>query len=273
MVYFVTDKTNKIMILRRLGSKLKIAKKIQTHFPKHKVYVEPFFGAGGMFFNKPKAKYNIVNDLDSDVFNLFQVVMNQKEELEKAFYIMPIHSDLLEYWKKNEETEPIKKALRFLFLSNLTFMGAGASIQAGLGNTKESFYKMINPTFEMINDVKFFNKDFRKFFSCLAIGEKNDINPNEAFIYSDSPYLDTDDNYSHSFTEQDSFDLFEANQKTGCKWAMSEFNNPFILDQAKERGLNVITIGERQNLKNRRIEILVTNYENAQMSIFEPCNQ
>ncbi len=73
-----------------------------------------------MFFNKPKAKYNIVNDLDSDVFNLFQVVMNQKEELEKAFYLMPIHSDLLKYWKDNKETEPIKKAIRFLFLSNFS---------------------------------------------------------------------------------------------------------------------------------------------------------
>ena len=42
---------------------------------------------------------------------------------------------------------------------------------------------------------------------------------------------------------------------------MSEFNHPFILEQAKERNLNVITIGERQNLKNRRTEILITNYE------------
>ena len=50
--------------------------------------------------------------------------MNQKEELEKAFYMMPIHSDLLEYWKKNQETEPIKKALRFLFLSNWTLLWA-----------------------------------------------------------------------------------------------------------------------------------------------------
>ena len=79
--------------------------KIQKYFPEHKIYIEPFFGAGGMFFNKPKSKYNIVNDLDSDVFNLFQVVMNQKKELEKAFYMMPIHSDLLNYWKQNKETE------------------------------------------------------------------------------------------------------------------------------------------------------------------------
>ena len=35
---------------------------------------------------------------------------------------------------------------------------------------------------------------------------------------------------------------------------MSEFDNEFIMQQAKERKLNIY-IGERQNLKNRRTEI------------------
>ncbi len=52
------------MILRRLGSKANIVKNIQTYFPEHSVYVEPFFGAGGMYFNKPKVGNNILNDLD-----------------------------------------------------------------------------------------------------------------------------------------------------------------------------------------------------------------
>ena len=86
--------------------------------------------------------------------------------------------------------------------------------------------------------------------------EKNDIR----FIYADPPYLNTADNYSNSFTETDSIALFDALQATGCKFAMSEFDNEFILQQAKERGLNVHIIGERKNLKNRRTEILVTNY-------------
>ena len=46
------------MMLNRKGAKTKIAKDIQKHFPKHSAYIEPFFGAGGMYFNKPKAKYN-----------------------------------------------------------------------------------------------------------------------------------------------------------------------------------------------------------------------
>ena len=49
---------------------------------------------------------------------------------------------------------------------------------------------------------------------------------------------------------------------------MSEFDHPFILEQAKQRDLNIIYIGERRNLKNKRTEILVTNYKNKQISLF-----
>lgn len=243
--------------------------KIIPHFPDHKIWIEPFFGSGSAFFNKQKAKYNIVNDLDSDVFNLFQVVVNQKEELEKAFYIMPIHSDLLNYWKKNKETDPIKKALRFLFLSNFTFMGKMDTIQGGLGNNKMQFYKMIDKTFDILSDVKFFNKDFKKFIKSLAFNPK-ELTPDNTFIYNDPPYLNSTDTYSDSdkWTKSDSIDLFNCLEETGCKYAMSEFDNPFIIDQAKKRNLNIITIGERQNLKNRRTEILITNYRIKQLELF-----
>ena len=255
------------MILRRLGNKKKIAKEIQKYFPPHKIYIEPFFGAGGMFFNKPKAKYNIVNDLDSDVFNLFNVVMNQKEELEKAFYMMPIHSDLLEYYINNEETEPIKKAIRFLFLSNLTHLGGGQAIKCSFGNDKDILLKNIDFTFDFINDVKFINCDFKRFIE-KYISFRDEDERAKALIYCDPPYLGTNDNYSNSFTEEQSKELFDTLEETGCKFAMSEFDHPFILEQAKQRNLNVIIIGERQNLKNRRTEILVTNYSNSQQSLF-----
>jgi hypothetical protein len=71
-----------------------------------------------------------------------------------------------------------------------------------------------------------------------------------------------------SNTGEDSIDLFDCLEKRGCKFAMSEFDNPFIIQQAKERNLNVIIIGERQNLKNRRTEILITNY-NQRPNLFD----
>jgi len=250
------------MILRRLGNKTKIAAEIQKHFPAHKIYIEPFFGAGGIFFNKPKAEHSILNDIDSEVINLFLVITEQYDKFYSYVEKMPYCSDLLEYWKKNEETEPIKKAARFCFISNLTLLGTGQSLRYDNRFHRQNLISGIHTTndFLMNTSFKFNNKDFRKFIKEISLSEQRSID--SAFFYADPPYLETTDNYSHSFTETDSNDLFDCLTETGCKFAISEFNHPFILEQAKQRNLNVITIGERQNLKNRRTEILVTNYRN-----------
>jgi len=246
------------MILRRLGNKKKLIPKLLPLFPKHKVYIETFFGTGSVFFAKPKAQYNIVNDLDSDVFNLFQVVMHKKAELEEVFYKMPIHTDLLKYWKKNEETNDVLKACRFLFLSNFTFMGKPSTLKLGTENPKQQFAKYLDKTFDMIQYVNFANKDFRKFLKSFSF--RNELDRNSSFIYNDPPYLSTMDNYSNSFTEQDSIDLFQTLIETKCKFGISEFDNPIILDLAKQHNLNVHYLGERKNLGNRRMEIYICNY-------------
>lgn len=253
------------MILRRLGNKSAIADKIIPYFPAHKIYIEPFFGAGGMFFNKPKAECNIMNDLDSDVSNLFLCLINDKDKLFDYFKIMPKHKDLLEYWNKKKEIDPIKKALRFLFLSNYTFLGTGSMLRLSSRDDVECLENDLRYLNDKLFKVQFSNNDFRKFFTSISIENQDKI---RTFIYCDPPYQNTNDNYSQSFTEQDSIDLFNTLQETGCKFAMSEFDNPFILRQAKERNLNVHIIGERQNLKNRRTEILVTNYE-KQKNLFD----
>ena len=250
------------MILRRLGNKSKIAADIIQYFPTHKIYIEPFFGAGGMFFNKPKVQYNIVNDIDSDVFNLFMVVRNQKDELEKAFFEMPIHSDLLEYWKANKETDSIRRALRFLLLSNFTYLGTGEQMRYTANNAKTDLYNLINDTNKFIFDVLFSNNDFRKFINNLCIDDAGkSIKRNETFFYADKPYSNTNDNYSNDWGAQDDIDLLDVLDSTGCKYSVSEFEGSHFEKLALEKGLNKIVIGERQNLKNRRVEILLCNYQ------------
>lgn len=244
------------MVLRRLGNKAKIAEMIQTKFPEHNIYVEPFFGAGGMFFHKPKAKYNIVNDNDNDVFNLFNVIMHRKDDFIEAFIKMPFHEGLLRHWKQNKETDEILRALRFIFLSNFTYLGKGTTLSFGNVNTKSIILKNIDVTQKYLENVQFANRDFRSFFKQLSERYSDD-----AFIYCDPPYLGTANNYETSFTERDIEDLFNLLMQSKCKFAVSEFDNPFILEQAQKNGLNTLIIGERRNLKNRRTEILITNYE------------
>lgn len=247
------------MLLRRIGSKANIAGKIIRYFPNHDLYIDMFFGAGGLFFNKTKALSNIVNDIDDDVFNLFMVLIKRKDELIEGVKLMPKHQSLLRYWEKNKETDPIMKALRFLLISNYTYLGKGGTITFGTRHDTESLLKAIEATKEKLFGVQFMNVDFRKVIKNISFGHKEQ-EPKRAFIYADPPYVNTVNNYSDSFTEQDSIDLFDILTSSGIKFAMSEFDNPFIIEQAKQRNLNVIKIGERRTLKNRNTEILITNY-------------
>lgn len=74
-------------IIRYPGSKWGIANWIISHFPdgyEKMVYLEPFCGSGAVFFNKNPGAVETINDLDSDVVNLFQMLREQPEALKKA---------------------------------------------------------------------------------------------------------------------------------------------------------------------------------------------
>jgi len=245
------------MILGRLGNKRALASRIIKYFSPHNVYVEPFFGAGGLYFYKEKSKYNIVNDLDSEVFNLFTVVQNKRKELEKAFNEFPIHNDLFMYWKTHKETNDVKKALRFLFLSNFSYLGKMGTMVYGENNQKIYFPKLLKNTNKLLFNVQFSNLDFRKFFPVLQRIKRNDV-----FIYCDPPYIETENNYSNSFTEKDTMDLFELCINSGYKFMISEFDNPFIVELAEQNNLNIIKLATRTSLKKKNNEILITNYKN-----------
>lgn len=252
------------MILRRNGNKAQLAEKILPFFPEHNIYIEPFFGAGGMFFNKPKVKYNFLNDIDNDVFNLFMVVKNHKEELYRQIDQMPIHQSLMKYWKKQQETDPIWKAVRFLFISNFTYLSKGYNIKFTADNSKQILLDRIEPTFKYMSDAKFMCVDFREVIKNISFQDNANLcKRTNSFIYSDAPYYETNGWYTTNDNNlKDVTDHFDLLVKSDNRFAISEFDNPVIMDLATDRKLNINIIGERRNLKNRRTEILITNYKN-----------
>lgn len=258
------------MILNRNGNKSQLAEKIIPFFPPHKIYIEPFFGAGGMFFNKPKAKYNFLNDIDNDVFNLFQVVKNNRKELYDMIESMPIHQSLMKFWKKNREEDPIWQAVRFLFISNFTYLAKGYNLKFTADNTKSLILSRIEPTFKFMSDAKFMCVDFRDVLKQISFQDNANLcKRGDSFIYSDAPYLGTDGWYTHNSNELiDLTDHMDLLCESNIRFCISEFDNEIVMDNATDRKLNIILLGERRNLKNRRTEILITNYSNSQTKLF-----
>ncbi|MCL2312881.1 MAG: DNA adenine methylase [Firmicutes bacterium] len=254
-------------ILMRHGSKKMIAEKILPFFHKHNLFVDMFFGAGGLFFKKKKAKFNICNDLNNDVYNLFTVLKNEetKNELEEFVKLMPFHQSLLKEYKNVEPSSlsNIERVARFLFLSNYTFMAGRTSMRYCFHNNKETLLSKFEPTFKYIQDVQFMCCDFRDVLKNIAVRDYKQEGE-KIFVYADPPYLGTETKQYTStkkWNQQDTLDLFNVLTESGYKFAISEFDNEFVMDLAKKNELYITEVGERRNLQNRRVEILITNYD------------
>jgi DNA adenine methylase len=61
-------------ILRYHGGKWRLAPWIMEFFPPHKIYVEPYGGAGSVLMRKDAAFAEVYNDLDGDVVNVFRIL-------------------------------------------------------------------------------------------------------------------------------------------------------------------------------------------------------
>ena len=76
-------------ILKYPGAKWRLANWIIGYLPDHKVYCEPYFGSGAIYFNKKPAVIETINDIDQNVVNLFRVIRDHPEELARLIDFTP----------------------------------------------------------------------------------------------------------------------------------------------------------------------------------------
>jgi DNA adenine methylase len=112
-------------ILRYHGGKWRLAPWIISHFPPHRVYVEPFGGAASVLLRKPRSYAEVYNDLDGEIVNLFRVLRDESTaaRLEELVRLTPFAR--VEFAASYEPAaDPIEQARRTLIRS---FMGFGSS--------------------------------------------------------------------------------------------------------------------------------------------------
>jgi DNA adenine methylase len=109
-------------ILRWPGAKWRLADWIINMFPAHDVYCEPFFGSGAVFFSKTPSGTETINDIDSNIVNLFRVVRNSADELARVIEMTPYARE--EYRDcYNSTGDEVEKARRFLVRTWQAFGG------------------------------------------------------------------------------------------------------------------------------------------------------
>jgi DNA adenine methylase len=111
-------------VLRWHGGKWMLAPWIIANLPDHRVYVEPFAGAASVLLRKQRSHAEIWNDLDGDLYNLFQVLRSDKAtDLIDSLKLTPFSRD--EFVAARDAcTGEVERARRLIVRS---FMGFGSN--------------------------------------------------------------------------------------------------------------------------------------------------
>ncbi len=112
-------------IIPWIGGKRRLAKNLLPLFPNHTCYVEPFCGAAALFFLKQISKVEVLNDINSDLVNLYRVIQHHLEEFCRQFKHALISRQIYE-WLNDTPPEiltDIQRAARFYYLQRMGFGG------------------------------------------------------------------------------------------------------------------------------------------------------
>ncbi|MDR1937284.1 MAG: DNA adenine methylase [Tannerellaceae bacterium] len=219
---------------RYAGGKFYARKLILAHVPYHAAYIEPFAGGGSIFFAKPKVKYNLLNDIDDDLVNVYLTIRDFPDDLiyflkkniesesripEKYVDGIPVGEPLpatkeLHGFFKNEyiPANNIERAGRWFYLNRTSYSGIMnlKNMYWGYGDKysmqPKNWAQNIIRTSMKLQDVEISNLDFEKVI---------DNAPDGALLFIDPPYFNADQDkfYQYFFSKQDHYRLAECLQR------------------------------------------------------------
>jgi DNA adenine methylase len=229
-----------------MGGKSKLADYIISKFPEnYDIYVEPFLGAGNVFFRIPleqRAKTNIINDLDEDIYITMKGLQEKGDYIDRHIDRKGISKK--EFEKIKHKKDPISIILKFKY----SFFGNG-KYYANYRPIKTD-YKQFE---EKLKGVIILNLSFEKFI------KKYDSK--KTFFYLDPPYESEDQkDYKDYVTPEEVYNVLK---KIKGKFMLSYNDSPNIRELFKSYNIEVVSTSyiHTQIIKDRKVnELLIKNY-------------
>jgi len=259
--------------IKWVGGKSRLRRQIISVLPDHSCYLEPVCGAAWVLFAKPPSKVEIINDIDGDLINFFQVIKEQPQEFLKSFDFELVSRstfDRLSSLDSNHLTD-VERAHRFYYLimagwggelnyprfqTSITDGGHGNRLIGALKGLRER----IEPVHKRLSTVIIENLDWRE---CISRYDREGV-----VMYIDPPYPENGVNYVHnmrSWTDHRELAHYLLNSKS--KWILSSYDTPEIRELYSQHHIIPVTSSSGMRVKKENTsrvvvkEVLITNYD------------
>ena len=226
--------------------------KRDTHLPfilplidgaKHKHYVEPFFGCGGVFFNKQAVKMETLNDIDDEIVNFFTCLRDKPKRLIRACSLTPYARTEFNECKAAIGGDEIERARRFVFLIMGSVMRThlikGTSFSrniCGNGNNRPKSFRecwlSLHEMADRMTHAYIENKDGIKLITKF---DERDV-----LLYIDPPYLyETRTSAKESYRHETTIELHRLlcgalNGLKRARFVLSGYDSPLYVDELSD---------------------------------------
>lgn len=246
-----------------VGGKSKLAREIISLMPAHNCYCEVFGGAGWVMFKKTPSNVEIINDINTELVNLYRIIKYHFDEFVKQFEYVLIARDEYDRLKntKPENLTDIQRAVRYYYLVRLSYGGKAVDHNFTVGPTRlppvnpSKIKEELSQAHQRLSRVVIENQHYSK------IIERFDL-PDTLF-YLDPPYFDCENYYGKGLFNKKDFELLRDQLRAvKGKFILSLNNVPEIREIFKE--FHIIETSVRWSLGkeyNEANEVIILNFE------------
>ena len=253
-----------------VGGKKALRDKILARFPRnYKRYIEVFGGAGWVLFHKPPGNdFEVFNDFNGNLVNLYRCVREQPEALrDELRYMLNSRLDF-EYMKGMLHSQAVLPDVRRAAYYYALIRYSYAAVTSTFGSQPHAMWNnfpLIESAAGRLQKVVIENKD------CVKLIRQYD-RP-ESFFYCDPPYYNADQYYEAVST--DGFDhagLADALLGIKGKFLLSYNDCPEIRALYDRPGVVVEGISRLSNIAQRYEngkqypELLISNYDTTELA-------
>lgn len=236
-----------------IGGKTLLAPKITAEFPESfGRYIEVFGGGASVLFSSDKhAKFEVWNDANGDLVNLFRCVKYHRGELQREIRYYLNSREMFGDIRKRLECPgftDIQRAAMFYVLVKISF---GADARSYGCSSKAISTESFDRIEKRLEHVNIENKDFEELI-------KQYDRP-DAFFYCDPPYHKTEECYSEKFSEADHYRLNSVLTALKGRFLVSYNDDDFVRELYKD--FNIQAVSRRNNLSTGQFkEVIIKNY-------------